>query len=229
MILSAVTNASLQKLVQDIIAYIRFLRNDYEVCVSLDKFDRHFAPFIVDIRPYCFHNCSYCNYIRQLNPEIRAFCGTRKIQLYGKLGTEPFFGTCWLGVGEYVFPVTDRAGTGIGFISLTGYLGDPEKTRAQTEKIARRYHLDPDAIRAMQTTLRGDPPPMARVRTLLMPLSYMITLMHSYLEYCMLPSRMSITANRRCSTRSSCFSTTTSTPITGGPRSRSNFRFRRAP
>ena len=178
----SITNKNLRNLVQDIIAYIGLLEKDLEISVSLDQFERFFAPFIVDIRPYCFHNCSYCTYIRRLNPEIRATCSTRKNLLYGKLGAEPFFGTCWLGVGEYVFPILDGTGKTVGFVSNTGYRGDPEKTRAQTEKIVRRYQLDAEAIRAMQQTLKTDIPPMEQVRTRLMPLTHMFTLLYSFLE-----------------------------------------------
>ncbi len=179
----------LKDLVEDIIAYIRHLRNELDICISLNQFEKVFAPFTADIRPYCFHDCSYCRYVRQLNVEISEHCSSRKNKLYEKIGTKPFFGTCWLGVGEYIFPITDSEERIIGFISVSGYRGDPEKADKQTEKIAHRYQISTEAIRKMQSSLRRDRPPMESIQTLLMPLSYMFTLLYSCLENYFLPFR----------------------------------------
>ena len=172
----------LRDLLKDIIAYIRHLREDEGLYVSVHQIDQFAQALMHELKPYNYHECPYCNYVRQQEQVIAVTCIEKQKALCAKIGREPFFGTCWQGVGEFLFPLTDRGGIVCGFISVSGDAGAPEKTRAQTEKIARRYGLDADDMRAMQGTLRRDRPSMERMRAVVMPLTYMFTIMQSYLD-----------------------------------------------
>lgn len=179
--LPMIEEKKLQELLADIRAYMDYLRGERNLYVSVHQIDQFMKAFMHGLKPYNYHECPYCVYMKSI-PGVYDMCVGKQKTLCGRIGPEPFFGTCWLGVGEYLFPLQDRGGNVIGFISVSGYAGDPAKTAAQTTKAARRYGIDAEEMRAFQKTLIRERPSMDTVSALIKPLTYMFTFLASYLE-----------------------------------------------
>ena len=83
-----------------------------------------------------------------------------------------FFGSCYAGVGEFVFPVY-AFGKQIGMISVGGYYGAPEKRSA----FASKYGFnEAELSKTAKAELKREIPPIEFVATLILPLSAMMTL-----------------------------------------------------
>ena len=171
----------LQAIVQDILSYMRYLRDQLGYEVSVHQIDAFAAGFMKGLSSFNNHECFYCRYMKS-NTDIAMKCVEHQIALCDKIGTEPFFGTCWLGVGEYVFPLFDRDRTVVGFISVSGYRGEAEKTRAQTRKVCERYGLNRSETEYMQASLKEEIPPFEAVKQVVEPLKYMFMLFQQYME-----------------------------------------------
>ncbi len=179
--LPMIEEKQLQELLSDIRAYMDYLRREQGLYVSVHQIDQFMQAFMHEIKPYNYHECPYCVYMKSV-PGVHDVCVWKQKALCGRIGPEPFFGTCWLGVGEYLFPLADRGGHVIGFVSVSGYAGDLGKTKAQTEKAVRRYGVDAEEMRAMLKTLMPERPSMASISALIKPLTYMFAFLNSYLE-----------------------------------------------
>ena len=171
----------MRAIVSDILSYMRYLRDQLGFEVSVHQIDAFASAYMTELRSFNNHECMYCRYMKG-NTQIALDCIAHQRALCDKIGTEPFFGTCWLGVGEYVFPLFDNDHTVVGLISVSGYRGDPEKTRAQTGKVCAKYDLNPDEVIHMQSSLNEDIPPFEKVKQVIEPLKYMFMLFQQYME-----------------------------------------------
>lgn len=168
-------------LVSDITAYMDYLRTKISLFISVHQIDEPARLFMGELLPYNEHICPYCSFLKE-NPAIHRVCREHQLKLSTALEDGPFFGTCWAGVGEFVFPVFHINNEYIGFLSVSGYRGDPAKTRAQTEKIIKKYGVNRENMLRMQETLKEEHPALNDIRTLIQPLVYMFSLLQLYLE-----------------------------------------------
>ena len=171
----------MRSIVSDIVSYMLYLRDRLGYEVSVHQIDAFAAGYMTELRSFNNHECMYCRYVKG-NTQIALECIRHQRALCNRIGMEPFFGTCWMGVGEYVFPLFDNDHTIVGFISVSGYRGDPEKTRAQTAKACKRYGLNPEETACIQSSLKEDIPPFEEVKQVIEPLKYMFMLFQQYME-----------------------------------------------
>ena len=115
----------MRAIVSDNLSYMRYLRDQLGFEVSVHQIDAFASGYMTELCSFNNHECMYCRYMKG-HTQIALDCVAHQRALCDKIGTEPFFGTCWLGVGEYVFPLFDNDHTVVGLSSVSGYRVDPE-------------------------------------------------------------------------------------------------------
>lgn len=153
--------------------YIDHLRSHYGLRVSIHGAGlvEHFPA----LAPYNIHECALCTYIKS-SAVCRERCkeSQRRALIAAEGGA--FFGSCYAGVGEFVFPVTERDRT-VAFISVSAYRGSAEKEEAFIE----RYEHSELKIRSLaERELSRDIPDMRYLKMLIEPLSATLTLLFEH-------------------------------------------------
>ena len=100
--------------VENIKNYLDFLINEKNLYVTLHGAGINkssLAPYNIHTNPYCLYVKSFC--------ENWDECIKRQVSVYKKCADGAFFGSCYCGVGEYVFPVSYNGKT-YGFVSVSG-------------------------------------------------------------------------------------------------------------
>lgn len=158
-------------LIEEICGYIEFLKKDYGLSITIhDK--NSVLMRNKELLQYNIHGGGYCLYLKS-KKEIWDECIHRQVKIYNRLEKEraPFYGACYMGVEEFVFPVFGEEKI-VGFISVSGYRG-----RCDFKCAAARFGLDSEEVRALYNKfLSADVPPFDKVKTLIAPLSAMLSL-----------------------------------------------------
>ena len=93
--------------------------------------------------PYLYHNNSFCNFIKKAENCFKR-CGGNKQKLfyYCSKQTQPFYGQCYMGIEEFVFPVRydDKL---IAMFCIGLFSSDIEKNLDTLGKAADEMNLDP--------------------------------------------------------------------------------------
>jgi len=150
--------------------YIEYLSKEHGLQISLHG--SGLLPRLDFLAPYNSHECVYCMLVKT-SAECWKRCIRSQERAMDKLSREgAFFGSCYAGVGEFVFPVYAFE-TQIGMISVGGYCGATEKRSA----FASIYGFSETELSKMaKTELKEKIPSMELVKTLITPLSAMITI-----------------------------------------------------
>ena len=138
-----------ERLLDEIGNYIRRLTVDYhlEICICDFKLP---AAYHRILTTFGGHVNEYC---RQTKTAPRGYNRCLWMQKFVRekcKKDEPFFGTCYAGVSEFVFPIVEN-GHYYGFISVSGY------------RLANRND-------ASYQTLNPTPPPLTDIQALIAPL-----------------------------------------------------------
>lgn len=154
--------------------YIDYLRIHLKMRVTV-----HSAPGAVlgesmgKLAPYNIHSCAYCMQMKS-NSDIWKECIERQRKVLEKLRDGEFFGICYLGVSEYVFPITIGSEI-IGFVCVSGYRNSDDTSLAKIKKASSKFGLNFDSVRAAYyRELSSDIPSEKEVGTLIAPLICML-------------------------------------------------------
>ena len=116
----------------DICRYLDFLRDEPGYCITLHGEPAEWPEFV----RYNFHPNPYCHYVKTVC-ECWSECIARQRKVTAACRDVAFFGICYAGVGEYVYPLT-ADGVQIGFLSVSGYLwGTTNRRHAKRLRILR--------------------------------------------------------------------------------------------
>ena len=150
--------------------YIEYLRRTHDFKISLHG--DGVLPHLDFLAPYHTHECTYCMYVKGSKDAFKR-CIEGQIKAQKKLAESgAYFGSCYAGVGEFVFPIVAFDSI-VGMISVGGYLGSVEKRRA----FALKYGFYEGQLRSLEgESLNADIPDLAFVKTLIDPLSAMLSL-----------------------------------------------------
>lgn len=173
--------ADIKELLEDISAYIDFLTTERGLKVSIHQLDMLVNSFMDNLKFWNCHFIPYCQCVKR-NQDAQNECILRQIKLFSSIGDKPFFGTCWAGVGEYVFPIPNQHGTGNGFISVSGYKGDPVKAAAQMLKISQKYDIPHGELQHIYDGMSIEYPSIDELSVMIKPLVHMIALLLNYLN-----------------------------------------------
>lgn len=171
----------IKRLLKDIDAYIDFLTVRQGLKVSIHQLDTLVNSFMDNLSQWNIHVLPYCQCVKQ-DADAREQCVCRQRKLFGAIGEQPFFGTCWAGMGEYVFPIPYQHGSGRGFVSVSGYKGEPVKAKAQMIKISSQYDIPHAELQFLYNSLSAEHPPIEEIAVLIKPLVHMVVLLLNYLQ-----------------------------------------------
>lgn len=151
--------------------YIEYLSESHGFRVSLHG--EGILPHLDFLAEYNSHECVYCMFVKS-SEECWHRCRKCQKKAQEKLNENgAFFGSCYAGVGEFVFPIY-AFDTVVGMISVGGFLGSGEKRAAFSVKYG---FLEEKLTDLAKAELNGDVPPFDFVKTLIIPLSAMLTLL----------------------------------------------------
>ena len=122
-----------REIINDIHSYMAFLEQ-LGYAISFSFIRNCFAPYTHELLKYDFHPHGICNYLKQ-NPKTMGRCVANKRKLEKKNITKSYYGCCYAGVEEFLFPVLyeDKA---ILCIHVSGYRGKLKKSEEAMEKIS---------------------------------------------------------------------------------------------
>lgn len=134
---------------EDILSYIDFLIEKQGLFVSMHGRIGGFKEFT----KYNTHIHPFCACVKRLRYER---CLEQQLKVVEHCENEPFFGTCYAGMGEWIYPIKMEEET-VGFISASGYQANIQKD------------FGTDELRKMAKELMV-PPKKTQIDTLLRPL-----------------------------------------------------------
>lgn len=166
-----------QALIDDILNYIDFLRAAHKIEVTLHLVEQFAHADMFRFLPYNIHSNPLCVCVKS-TPHMWRHCIDRQFKVLSKTQEGAFFGMCWIGVSEFVFPIRDRVGRSVAFISVGGYAGDREKAMSRIAYNAQRHSLDKaQLVHLFDHGLKKEKPDMDALGILIRPLANQITLL----------------------------------------------------
>ena len=165
-------------LAEDIIHYIELLKSSYHLEVTIHDLVSVLPQYYRKILPYNIHKNPYCAYLKT-NSEIWRNCISRQHKVLNQAKEKEFFGICYCGVAEFVFPLLSVENEAIGFISITGYRVEREQSLQRVEAVAEKYCINKEQlIKIYDDSLSDKIPSKEWIRTLITPLISMYALFH---------------------------------------------------
>lgn len=151
--------------------YIKYLKTEHNYNISVHSYKNALDGAVQDLTPYNIHANNYCLFVKNCAKGWEK-CIQQQVIVNMNSKDEPFFGSCFAGVGEFVFPVVND-NTVLGFVSVSGYCGSTEKR----DHFAEKYNLNKKKLTELyEKHLCCDIPDLTRVKTLISPLVSMLVL-----------------------------------------------------
>ncbi len=124
-----------------------------------------------DLMRYNFHQNPYCHFVKTVYGKwSECVCRQKKVIEKSKDGS--FFGCCYAGVGEFIYPIT-REGSPAGFISVSGFLSDESLSRS--EHFAKKNGIDACSVTSLaKKYLNRSIPKKELVDSAITPLVFML-------------------------------------------------------
>ncbi len=152
--------------------YILFLKHSCGLSVTLHPHESENLIFPSELISFNIHDNPYCIYVKS-HPLAQRHCIDKQCKVFEKCKGGSFCGTCYAGVTEYVYPISNGAKT-VGFISVSGYgCGNSDSfIKAASEK----YSISAEGLKKTYGVLKKDIPKKEDVDVLLTPLCNMLEL-----------------------------------------------------
>lgn len=167
-------------LMDDILAHLEYLRAAHGLDITLHLVEQFVHADMYRFLPYNIHSNPCCVCVKS-TPEMWRRCIDRQFKVLSRAQDGPFFGMCWIGVSEFVFPILDRAGHAAAFISISGYAADRDRAFARIAYNADRYPLDKEQLMHLfDHRLQKKIPVIGDVGVLVRPLANQITLLMEF-------------------------------------------------
>lgn len=160
-----------EEMKSSIVNYIEYLKSEHGLQISLHG--EGILPYLDFLAEYNSHECAYCMFVKTASDSWnRCIIGQRKA-FENLLKCGEYYGSCYAGVGEFVFPIRAFDKT-VGMISVGSFLGSAEKYAAFSEK----YGFGEKKLGALaKAELKESIPSFSFVKTLIEPLGAMLTLL----------------------------------------------------
>ena len=163
------------ELVVDIIDYMNFLREQYGLTVTIHRLELHIDRCWHCLVAYNAHTNPLCMYMKR-NQSVFLHCsGDRQEKIIEKAAQGEFFGMCWAGVSEFIFPVRLSDGHTVAFIAVGSYAVDPEKALVRLKSVCSQYELNYQYALSLFDQLSHTPPDIGFLKRVIHPLAHMFT------------------------------------------------------
>lgn len=127
-----------------------------------------YNPVYEILARYHAHTCCICRSLK-LHGSFNA-CMRNKNSLLEKAPTEPYYGCCYAGIEEYVYPVMEED-THLCYLHISGFCGNTEHSKKVIEQYLHRCGEEKDLCRSDLSTT---PPKKEDAVRLVTPLSYIL-------------------------------------------------------
>lgn len=127
--------------------YIDIIKNRYRINMNFHDLSgvSSITPALEKVfAPYLYHNNSFCNYVKKHENTFKE-CTSRKDTLcaFSKKRLTPFYGRCYMGVEEFVFPVLCE-GNLIALICIGQFTRNIARSLRNIRKMAQKSGIDPE-------------------------------------------------------------------------------------
>lgn len=154
--------------------YILFLKREHGLSITLHPL--RFTPVFAsrDLLAFNIHSTSHCIYMKTCKG-AQEHCIERQPRILERVKDGAFVGTCYAGVREFVYPMSDGEQV-IGFISVSGYRC--EGAESYLERTADRFGIPLSELHESYASLKSEMPSREEMDAMLLPLCDMIELAH---------------------------------------------------
>ena len=97
------------RLLTEISAYFEYLARQHGDYVAFHNVKIPMEGYMAQLAPYNINRNPYCLYVKS-KPEVWNTCIARQGKVVNCCASGPFCGTCYAGMGEFVFPVLSADG-----------------------------------------------------------------------------------------------------------------------
>ena len=160
--------------VSHIKSYIVFLKTRCRLSVTLHPMEKEDVILSSELISFNIHDNPYCILVKSF-PHAQKHCVACQRKVARHCASGPFFGRCFAGCGEYVYPISNGDAT-VGFISVSGYGG--EGADSYLDATSQKYAIPRDALGEAYGMLKQEIPPCEEIDTLLYPLCEMLELLY---------------------------------------------------
>lgn len=127
----------LQQLLTEITQYFNYLQQQgyyvsfHNLAIPMNSCMATLTPYNINSNPFCL--------LVKTNPEAWNHCIHRQSKVLAACKQGAFCGTCYAGMGEWVFPIYSLDETPLAFISVSGYRICDQKAYARIAAVAQLY------------------------------------------------------------------------------------------
>lgn len=152
-------------LISDINSYMEYLDS---IGLAVSVHGRN----VCGLLEHNIHTNPFCLFIKT-NADAWEKCIKCQQKVFGACSNDYFFGMCHAGLEEYVFFVDSKT-----FISVSGYGINREKAAERIIRISNDFHLSrTELFNIYDSCLKHTPESADRLKTLIMPLRHMLSLL----------------------------------------------------
>ena len=171
----------IEQLLRDIAAYFDYLHDFHKLFAAFHNASIPLGNHMAALSRYNINSNPYCIYVKS-SDTAWTHCIRRQPKVYEKCEEGPFCGTCYAGMGEYVYPILDD-GKVLGFVDVSGYCFDRNRSLSRLRRTAEVYGLSEESLRTL--FLKNTKPPLLDegfLKTLISPLCAMFILLNRELS-----------------------------------------------
>lgn len=170
----------IEKLKNDILSYIDFIKKEYELDLSV-HIKMNFWKYYSFITPHNIHTNTYCSFVKNNANQIIS-CLHQQHKVYERCKDGAFYGTCYAGVYEYVYPIRYYNKI-LGSINISGYRLDTNSNYSKILHFSKKYNIDYNLLLSKyHEGLSIDLPKKDFLNTIIFMLANSFELLNIYLQ-----------------------------------------------
>lgn len=168
-------------LLDDIANYFEYLQGK-GYYVSFHNLRIPMEGCMVRLTPYNINSNPFCLMVKS-SSEAWNHCIQRQHKVLKACSGGPFCGLCYAGMGECVFPIRNKEGEALAFLSVSGYRFQEEQALKRITAVAERYGHSQDRLReSYYHDLKPGKPDPGELAVLMNPLCHMFELLNLLLS-----------------------------------------------
>ena len=171
----------IQEVLQVIVRYFDDLQAEgyyvsfHNLAIPMDSCMEKLTPYNINSNPFCL--------LIKSSSEAWNYCIKRQKRVLDACAGGPFCGICYAGMGEYVFPIHNKLGEPLAFLSVSGYQIEKERAMERISVTARRFDYSEARIKqSYDHDLKAELPDFDELSARMAPLCRMFELLNILLS-----------------------------------------------
>ena len=159
-------------IIESIVTYTEYLKNNLKLNVSFCNISNYFEKYMYIFYQFNSHPIVYCDLIKKKKESFEK-CVRKQWNVLSKCKDGPFYGICWAGIEEYVFPIVCN-NIALGFISVSGYRGKFDTAISRLKKVSNDFGYNYETLyKTFMQSTSDTIPNFENVKTIIAPLAIM--------------------------------------------------------